>query len=67
MIIKEIFDGRPLEEKDLKEMLGHSPIEVMGSVIVGVLCVLFLYLYYPNKLTPATGSFMAGELNIQKT
>lgn len=48
MIIKEIFEGRPLEEKDLKEMLGHSPIEVMGGVIVGILCALFLYLVLPK-------------------
>lgn len=48
MIIKELFAGRPLEEKDLKEMLGHSPIEVAGGVLVGVLCALFIFLIWPK-------------------
>lgn len=48
MILKEIFEGRPVPQKDLKEMLGHTPIEVMGGVILGVLCALFLYLVLPR-------------------
>lgn len=48
MIIKEIFAGRPVEEDDLKEMLGHTPVEVMGGVFVGILCALFLYLVLPQ-------------------
>lgn len=48
MIIKEIFAGRPVEEEDLKVMLGHSPIEVAGGIMVGVLCALFVYLVWPK-------------------
>lgn len=48
MIIRELFAGRPLEEKDLKEMLGHSPIEVTGGIFVGILCALFVYLIWPK-------------------
>jgi acid phosphatase family membrane protein YuiD len=49
MIIREIFRGRPVQEQDLKEMLGHTPIEVLGGVIVGTLCALFLYLVLPQS------------------
>jgi len=48
MIIREIFEGRPLVEEDLKVMLGHSPIEVAGGVITGLMCALFLYLVIPK-------------------
>ena len=48
MIIKEIFEGRPVEQKDLKEMLGHTPVEVAGGVITGVMCALFLFLVLPK-------------------
>jgi len=48
MIIREIFEGRPLEENDLKVMLGHTPVEVAGGVITGVACALFLYFVLPR-------------------
>ena len=48
MILREIFRGRPVQEQDLKEMLGHTPIEVLGGVIVGVLCALFVYIVLPR-------------------
>lgn len=48
MIIQEFFQGRPVPEKDLKEMLGHTPIEVMGGVVLGILCALFTYLVLPK-------------------
>ena len=48
MIIKELFEGKPLEEEDLKVMLGHSPLEVTGGVLVGVLCALFVWLVWPK-------------------
>ena len=48
MIIKELWEGRPLEEKDLKEMLGHSPLEVAGGILVGILTALFVWLVWPK-------------------
>ncbi|MEN6570391.1 MAG: divergent PAP2 family protein [Anaerolineaceae bacterium] len=48
MIIQEFFQGRPVPQQDLKEMLGHTPIEVAGGVILGILCALFTYLVLPK-------------------
>lgn len=48
MIIKELWEGKPLEEKDLKEMLGHSPLEVTGGVLTGILCALFVWMVWPK-------------------
>jgi hypothetical protein len=48
MIIKELFEGKPLEEKDLKEMLGHSPLEVTGGILTGILTALFVWLVWPK-------------------
>jgi len=36
MIINEMFSGQPISEENLKEVLGHTPIEVIGGVILGV-------------------------------
>ena len=48
MIFKELWEGKPLEEKDLKEMLGHSPLEVTGGILVGILTALFVWLVWPK-------------------
>lgn len=48
MIIKELFEGKPLDEKDLKEMLGHTPLEVTGGVLTGILCALMVWLVWPK-------------------
>lgn len=48
MIIQEFFAGRPVQPADLKEMLGHTPIEVMGGVFLGILCALFTFLVLPK-------------------
>jgi hypothetical protein len=36
LIINELFSGQPISEENLKEVLGHTPIEVIGGVILGV-------------------------------
>ena len=48
MIIKELFEGKPLDEKDLKEMLGHTPLEVVGGVLTGIMCALLVWLIWPK-------------------
>ena len=35
LIINELFSGQPISEENLKEVLGHTPIEVIGGVILG--------------------------------
>lgn len=37
-IIKDLLiNGKPITEDELKELVGHTPLEVFGGVIVGVL------------------------------
>lgn len=36
------------EQKKLKEMLGHTPIEVMGGVLTGLVTALILWLVWPK-------------------
>jgi hypothetical protein len=49
-IIKEMFAGeaRPVEEvKVLREVLGHSPAEALGGVILGILVNIVLWQLWP--------------------
>ena len=45
-IIKEIFEGKikPAENFDeLREVLGHSPIEAVGGIILGILVSVIIW------------------------
>jgi acid phosphatase family membrane protein YuiD len=36
LMIDELFTGHPLAEKELKEVLGHTPREVIAGVVLGI-------------------------------
>lgn len=38
---KMLIDGKPISEEEMKELVGHSPFEVAGGALVGILVALF--------------------------
>jgi len=48
LIFEELWQGKPIAEKDLKEMLGHTPIEVMGGILTGIATALLVWLIWPK-------------------
>src|SRR5581483_3360867 len=36
-IIEELFQGHPISEVKLRELLGHTPIEVFAGMFLGIL------------------------------
>lgn len=49
-IIKEIFEGkvRPVKEfEELREVLGHSPAEALGGIILGIAVSMVTWLIWP--------------------
>ncbi len=45
-IIREfLLDGKPISEENMKTLVGHTPLEVLGGVIVGIgISLLFMLL-----------------------
>ena len=43
LMIDELLTGHPLAEKELKEVLGHTPREVLAGILLGVV-IAFLVL-----------------------
>ena len=39
-IVRELFSGKPLSEEQLKELIGHTQLEVLVGAIVGILFTL---------------------------
>lgn len=36
-IIRELFSGQPVSEEELKELIGHTPVEVFVGAAIGVI------------------------------
>jgi len=36
VLFNELLHGHPISEKDLREVLGHTPLEVMGGILLGL-------------------------------
>ncbi|CAI7840180.1 unnamed protein product [Closterium sp. NIES-53] len=36
VVVEEMLEGHPISEKKLKELLGHTPLQVVGGFILGV-------------------------------
>jgi len=47
-IMRDFIESRQFPDKDLKEMLGHTPIEVIAGVVLGVLISLTIYVFIPG-------------------
>ena len=46
LLINELFSGQPISEDQLREVLGHSPLEAAGGVILGVAVALIVRLLW---------------------
>ena len=49
-IIKELFEGKikPVDEfVRLREVLGHSPVEAFGGIVLGILVSVIIWMIWP--------------------
>ncbi len=42
-IVDDLYSSRPVPEKKLKELLGHTPVQVFAGAILGIVVVLVMY------------------------
>ncbi len=47
LLFEELFSGRPIPQERLKEVLGHTPNEVIGGVVLGILVALAVFFIWP--------------------
>ena len=40
-IVDELFQGHPISETRLRELLGHTPVEVFVGAILGIAIAIF--------------------------
>ena len=46
LLINELFSGQPISEEQLKEVLGHSPLQVLMGTILGTTTALITWLVF---------------------
>jgi len=47
-LIDEYLKGPLIDQKKLKEVIGHTPLEVVGGVIAGLISTTALWLIWPK-------------------
>jgi uncharacterized protein len=43
VLVEELLKGHPISEEHLREVLGHTPLEAMGGVLLGLLVAFGLW------------------------
>jgi acid phosphatase family membrane protein YuiD len=46
ILIDELLKGHPISDKQLKEVLGHSPLEVLGGVVLGIAVAFVMWRFW---------------------
>lgn len=45
ILINELLAGHPISDKALREVLGHTPMEVLGGICVGLVVGILYWMY----------------------
>jgi acid phosphatase family membrane protein YuiD len=43
VLINEFFSGQPISDKQLKEVIGHTPAQVLAGIFMGVVIPILFY------------------------
>ncbi|HET9910854.1 MAG TPA: divergent PAP2 family protein [Anaerolineales bacterium] len=46
IIVEELLKGHPINEMDLREVLGHTPLEVTGGILLGFVVAISQWLMW---------------------
>ena len=46
VLVQEVLQGHPISETELREVLGHTPIEVFGGILWGSIATTLLWYFW---------------------
>ncbi len=46
ILVDELLKGHPISEQHLREVLGHTPLEALGGVLLGLALAIGLWLWW---------------------
>lgn len=45
ILIQELLTGHPVSDKELREVLGHTPLEVVGGIFLGIVVSILYWMF----------------------
>jgi hypothetical protein len=46
VLVQEVLQGHPISETELREVLGHTPIEVFGGILWGSIATIVIWYFW---------------------
>jgi len=46
ILVEELLKGHPINEQHLREVIGHTPLEALGGVLLGLVVAIGLWLWW---------------------
>ena len=46
ILVEELLQGHPISEEHLREVLGHTPLEALGGVLLGLAVAMGLWFFW---------------------
>ena len=46
ILVEELLQGHPISQEHLREVLGHTPLEALGGVLLGLMVAIGLWLLW---------------------
>jgi len=46
ILVEELLKGHPISEQHLREVIGHTPLEALGGVLLGLIVAVGLWLWW---------------------
>jgi acid phosphatase family membrane protein YuiD len=46
ILVEELLKGHPINEQHLREVIGHTPLEALGGVLLGLILAVGLWLWW---------------------
>ena len=47
VLFNELLRGHPVDEKELREVIGHTPLEVAGGILLGLVIATTQWMIWP--------------------
>ena len=48
-IIEDLAAGHPLKEEQLREVLGHTPLQALIGTLLGILMMQLIWMFFPHR------------------
>ncbi len=46
VLVEELLQGHPISQEHLREVLGHTPLEALGGVLLGIFVAIVMWLVW---------------------